>query len=508
MKSVDKGFVYQVGAGPGSADLITVRGAEVLRRADCIIYDKLANPALLRFARADAEIIHVPKRTGGSSVTQEEINKLLIEKTSGGRIVVRLKGGDPCIFGRCAEELAVLIEHGIGFEIVPGITAGIAVASYAGIMLTDREYSSQVVFVTGQETQGKQKTNIDWHLLAKFSGTIVFYMGIGNLDYIAERLMENGMGADTPAAVIADATFPTQRVVKAALDDISEECKQQGIEPPAIVVIGAATGSNTSLNWFMKKPLFSKNIVVTRDTAGNVDFAAKIIRRGGNPLKFTTIKIKSLTETNEFLCTLAKITEYDWIIFTSGNGVTIFFEALQDFGKDARVFGSAKIAAIGGKTAAKLSEFGIKADFVPGVFTSKELGRQLIAYTNLHGKKILLLRSKIASNELAELLEKSGAEVQDVAVYTAVEEKSQSAWLIEEINKGRIDWLTFASPSSVNGFFEQIGSDVVNSGNVKVASIGPVTSERLKTLGLRVDITAADHTLDGLLDAIEKSEKL
>jgi len=507
VKSVDKGFVYLVGAGPGRADLITVRGAEVLKKADCIIYDKLANPALLSFARTDAEIIHVPKRTGGSSVTQEEINKLLLEKTTGGRIVVRLKGGDPCIFGRCAEELAVLIEAGIGFEIVPGITAGIAVASYAGIMLTDREYNSQVVFVTGREKQGKQKSNIDWNLLAKFNGTIVFYMGVGNLSFIAERLIDNGMAADTPAAVIADATFPTQRVVKAALGDISENCKQQGIEPPAIIVIGAVVNSSAQLSWFMKKPLFGKNIVVMRDAVGNADFAAKVISRCGNPLKFATIKIKSLTETNEFLRALATITEYDWIIFTSGNGVTIFFEALQNLGKDARVFGSAKIAAIGNGTAAKLSEFGIKSDFVPSVFTGKELGEQLIAYTNLRSKKVLLLRSKIASNELVEILGKAKAEVQDVAVYTAVEEKSQCTWLIEEISNGRIDWLTFASPSSVNGFFEQIRSDLVNSNKVKIASIGPVTSERLKTLGVRIDVTSTDHTLDGLLDAIEQTYK-
>ncbi len=504
---MEKGFVYLVGAGPGQADLITVRGAEVLKKADCIIYDKLANPALLRFARAGAEIIHVPKRIGGASVTQEEINRLLIEKASGGRTVVRLKGGDPCIFGRVAEELAVLIEEGIGFEIVPGITAGIAVAAYAGIMLTDREYSSQVVFVTGREAEGKQDSNIDWQLLAKFSGTIVFYMGVGNLSLIAKRLIDNGMTADTPTALIADVTFPTQRVVKAALDEISEKCKQQGIEPPAIIIIGTAADSGEELNWFMKKPLFGKNIVVTRDAVGNADFAAKIISRCGNPLQFATIKIKPLTETNEFLRTLTTITEYDWIIFTSGNGVTVFCEALQGLGKDARVFGSAKIAAIGNGTAAKLSEFGIKADFVPSVFTGKELGKQLIAYTNLRGKKVLLLRSQLASNELVELLDKGGAEVQDVAVYTAVEQKSECTWLIEEIRNGRIDWLTFASPSSVNGFFEQIRSDLVNSGDVKVVSIGPVTSERLKTLGVRIDVTATDHTLDGLLDAIEQTYK-
>ncbi|MCP4610254.1 MAG: uroporphyrinogen-III C-methyltransferase [Planctomycetes bacterium] len=500
-----KGFVYLVGAGPGRADLITVRGAEALNAADCIIYDKLANSALLRFAPTSAEILHVPKRACGTSFTQKEINKLMLEQALAGRIVVRLKGGDPCIFGRCHEELAVLIEHGIGFEIVPGISSGIAVAAYAGIMLTDKEYSSQVIFVTGHEAPDRHKTNIDWPLLAKLNGTIVFYMGIGNLDYIASQLMENGMNADTPVAIIANATFSSQAVAKASISDVSKKCKQTGIKPPAIVVIGAAAGSDTQLNWFMQSPLFGRNIVVTRDVPGNVDFASKIIRRGGNPKEFPTIKIKPLTQKNEFLRTLTKVTEHDWIIFTSGNGVAVFFEALQSLGKDARVFGSTKIAAIGGKTAAKLSEFGIKADFVPGIFTSKELGRQLIAHTNLKDKKVLLLRSKIASNELAELLEKAGAKVQDVAVYTAEQQICESDWLIEEINKGRIDWLTFASPSSANGFFDQIPGDMINSANVKIASIGPVTSERLKNLGVNVDITAAEHTLDGLVDAIEQT---
>jgi uroporphyrinogen III methyltransferase/synthase len=257
----------------------------------------------------------------------------------------------------------------------------------------------------------------------------------------------------------------------------------------------------------MQQPLFGRNIVVTRDIPGNIDFADKIIHRGGNPLKFPTIKIRSLTEKNEFLHTLATITEYDWIIFTSGNGVAVFFEALQSMGKDARVFGTIKIAAIGGKTADKLSCFGIKADFIPGVFTGKELGSQLIAHTNLEDKKVLLLRSKIASGELAELLEKAGAEVNDVAIYTAEREETKSGWLIEEIDKGRIDWLTFASPSSVNGFFEQIPCDLVNSVDIKVASIGPVTSERLNAFGVKVDVTAVEHTLDGLIDAIEQTYK-
>jgi len=527
---VKKGFVYLVGAGPGRADLITVRGAEVLRTADCVICDKLANPALLNLAPKDAEIISVPKRidTPVGGFKQQEINQLLVKKASEGKIVVRLKGGDPCIFGRCAEEAAALADAGIDFEIVPGVTAGIAAADYTGIILTDRQYSSQVVFVTGQEAEGKQQSNIDWKWLAKFQGTIVFYMGMSNLAFIAERLMENNMAADTPAAVIADATLPGQRVVKSSLGRVSEKCKQDKIEPPAIVIIGAAADSDTRLDWFTRKPLFGKNVVITRDASGNASFAAKIICRGGNPIDFPTIRIKPLTESNEFLRAVARLgraaegrldqtrlrrAEFDWVIFTSSNGVSIFFEALQSLGKDARIFGSAKIAVIGSETATTLSKFGIKADFMPSVFTGEQLGKQLMCFTNLQGKKILLLRSQLArqtyggraSMGLVELLEQAGADVLNVAIYTAVEQKSESGWLIERIGKGEIDWLTFASPSSVKMFFEQVPTQVVNSANAKVASIGPTTSEQLKNLGIRVDVTAIEHTIDGLLDAIEKT---
>jgi uroporphyrinogen III methyltransferase/synthase len=509
-----KGFVYLVGAGPGRADLITVRGAAVLGMADCVIYDKLANPALLKFARKDVELIHVPKRIGtGSpaggqgSCTQDQINRMLVENAGAGKIVVRLKGGDPCVFGRASEELAALTEAGIGFEIVPGVTAGVAVASYAGIMLTDRDTSSQVAFITGQEAPGKEVTGIDWDLLAKFNGTIVFYMGIGHLEPIAQRLIEEGRDAQTPAAVIAETTFPTQRVVRAPLAKIHEECERQKIQPPAIVVIGAVAGGDTRFDWFTSRPLFGKTIVATRDAEGNADFAGKIIARGGNPLPCETLRIKSLTSSNEFLRALSQLGQYAWIIFTSANGVATFFEALEHLGKDARVLSTAKVAAIGAKTADRLARFGVRADFVPNVFTGRELGRQLIGFANVKGKRILLLRSQIASNELVELLREAGAEVDNVAVYTAVTEKKESSRLASAIREGTVDWITFASPSSVDGFFEQVPADVVRSGGVKVASIGPVTSARLKQLGVKVDVTAQEHTLDGLLNAIEKVEK-
>jgi len=498
-----KGKVYLVGAGPGDPDLITLRGAELIKSADCIICDKLANPALLQFARRDAEIIHVPKRLGSSSFTQEEINSLLIDKAFICRTVVRLKGGDPCVFGRAGQEIAALAQAEIDYEIVPGITAGIAAADYAGIMLTDRDFSSQVVFVTGREADEKQKSSIDWQWLASFSGTIVFYMAMGNIEFISGTLIENGMAEDTPAAIIADATLPSQRIVKDHLKQISLKCEQEKIEPPAIVIIGAAAGGDPGLSWFMKKPLFGKNIVVTRDRFGNAEFASKIIRDGGNPIEFATIKIKPLTQSNKFLQTLAGIADCHWIIFTSTSGVKIFFDCLQDMEKDARVFGAAKIAAIGSETADELKKFGIKADFMPAVFTSKELGRELTSFTNLQGKKILLLRSALASNELAELLEQAGSQVTNEPVYTNLTEKSDSIWLTEKIRKGAIDWLTFASPSSVRSFFEQISADLVNSSSLKIASIGPVTSEQLDKIGIRIDVAAKEHTIDGLLAALK-----
>ena len=503
---MNKGFVYLVGAGPGRADLITVRGAELLKTADCIIYDKLANPALLTYAGPNAEILHVPKRISGRSFTQDEINSLLVEKASEGKTVVRLKGGDPCIFGRGSEEARVLVQASIDFEIVPGVTAAIAAAEYSGVMLTDRNYSSQVAFITGHEAEGKQESSIDWNVLARFPGSIVFYMGMGGLQFITGRLIKNGMNKETPAAVIANATFPNQRITKSTVEGIDDKCKQENIGPPAIVVIGDAAVGDTSLNWFMKKPLFGKTIVATRDHRGNADFAAKIINRAGNPVEFPTIKIEPLTNTTGFLQALTKITEYDWIVFTSANGVRIFFDYIQDLSKDARVFSSAKIAAIGAKTADVLAEFGIKADFVPDVFTGKELGKQLIGFTYLKGKKVLLLRSQLASDELVDILQQADAEVDNVPVYAAVTAKTDSAPLKKQISDGTVDWLTFASPSSVTAFFEQIQPDLVNSCNVRVASIGPVTSEQLKKIGVKIDLQAAEHTIDGLLDAIEQDQ--
>lgn len=501
------GKVYLVGAGPGDVGLITIRGTELLKAADCIIIDKLANPDLLKYAGADAEIIYTPKRTGLSSVSQEQINKLMLEKALAGKTVVRLKGGDPCIFGRVAEEAKLLADAGIEFEIVPGITAGIAAAEYAGIFLTDRTSSSQVIFVTGREADDKESSNIDWPLLAKFRGTIVFYMAMNNLKTIIDNLINNGLNPDTPAAVIENATQPNQKVVQAIIGHLYDKCLEERIEPPAIIVIGQAAETDQRFNWFMNKPLFGKKIAVTRDAKGNADFACLIAKSGGNPILFETIKIKPLTQSNDFLEKLAKLSDYDWIIFTSANGVEVFFDCISRLGKDARIFGTSKIAAIGSHTASVLSGFGIKADFMPSSFTSQALGTELSNFTSLKGKHILLLRSALADNSLRNSLADAGAIVEQAAVYTVIPAKHDLQPLLKKIQNNTVDWLTFASSSSVKLFFEQIPPDLIKSGNIKIASIGPLTSEQLKNIGIRVDIEAEEHSIDGLLTAIESTYK-
>ena len=501
----EKGYVYLVGAGPGRADLITRRGAELIASADCIICDKLANPALLKDARSDAEIINVPKRIGAGSFTQDQINEILVGKALEGKIVVRLKGGDPCIFGRVTEEVVALNEAGVGFEIVPGITAAIAASEYTGIMLTDRRYSSQVAFITGREADGKQDSNIDWDVLARFPGTLVFYMGIGTLPVIADQLLCNGRAPNTPVALVANATFPTQRVVRAPLSTIVETCQREQIKPPALIIVGAAAEGDSELDWFMKQPLFGQTIVSTRDAAGNAEFARKIIDRGGHPIEFATFAIKPLTESNVFVQTLSQLADYDWVVFTSPNGVRVFFDVMAALGKDARVFAANRLAALGAKTAAALAEYGIKADFVPTVFTGRELGAQLIALTNLHDKKILLLRSELATRDLPDVLDQAGAHVQDVPLYTAVPQVDDTTELGEQLKQGAVDWVTFASPSAARNFFEQISLETINAASAKTASIGPVTTAQLEKLGVRVDLTASEHTTEGLLNALERA---
>jgi uroporphyrinogen III methyltransferase/synthase len=500
------GRVYLVGAGPGRVDLITLRGLELLKKADCVIYDKLVNLSLLRYAKPDAELIATPKRTGGESFTQEQINKLLIEKASEHNTIVRLKGGDPYIFGRGTEEAKWLADNGIDFEVVPGVTAGIAASAYAGIAITDRNFSSQVAFITGHEAQDKKQSSIDWGNLAHFGGTLCFYMAMENFDFIIEQLTSKGMSPETPVAVIADATHPTQRTAKATLATIAGECKKQKIGPPAIIVIGATAKGDSRLEWLAKQPLFGKTLVITRDAEGNAELADKIADKMGLAIELPVTKLKPLTDSTGFIKALSEIKSYEWVIFTSATGVEQIFGVLAKLNNDARVFGSAKIAAIGTATANQLAKFGIKADFVPTTFTSKVLAKELIETAQLRGSKVLLLRSQLASDELPGMLSKAGAVITNVPVYTQEKNLCDLKNTSELLAEKRVDWIIFASPFSATCFFEQVPVDFVKSGNAKIASIGPVTTKRLAELGVQVNIEPAAHTIDGLLSAIEQTE--
>jgi len=507
MAQTKKPRVYLVGAGPGRTELITVRGAGLIRQADCIIYDRLVNPELLQFAKPGAEIIPAPKRAGHDSVSQQQINELLLLKADRCKTVVRLKGGDPVIFGRGSEEAKMLADAKIEFEIVPGVTAATSAAACAGIMLTDRNYSSQVAFITGRQAEGKTDTAIDWQLLAKFKGTLVFYMGVGTLPVICENLIDNGLPPETPAAVIENATLPNQRKIAATVGTLPAGCENHKTKPPAIIVIGTAARIDSRFDWFSRLPLFGKTIVITRNSRGNAEFAAKITTAGGKTVKFDAIKTRPLTDKNKFLKTLAKINEYDWIIFTSRSAVEMFFDCIKKLGLDARIFSSAKLAVIGPLTKEALAGFGITADFTPNIYTSARLGRQLTTAAKLKNKKVLLLRSAQADDELKKILAEAGADVEQTGIYAVQKQKCDCTQINKMLEEAKIDWLTFASPSAVEGFFEQIKADLVKRANAKIASIGPVTTQKLKSLGVDADAEPAEHTIDGLLEAIEAFSK-
>jgi uroporphyrinogen III methyltransferase / synthase len=499
------GKVYLVGAGPGDDGLITVRGAHLLSLADCVLYDSLANDSLLAHARPGAELISVGKRSGAHSYTQDEINRLIVEKARQGNIVVRLKGGDPCIFGRGAEEARVLADAGIEFEIVPGITAAIAAAEYAGIMLTDREYSSQVLFVTGHEAEGKTASGIDWDLLARFRGSIVFYMGLAALGSITAELTARGADPSLPVCIIESATLPRQRVIRGTLSDISAIAAKAAVSSPALIIVGRAAAGEPRLDWFARRPLRGLRIVATRDEQGNRDFAAKIAALGGIPIAFQSIRFKRLTESDAYIAAFASLSSYDWLIFTSSRGVDAFTESIAGFGKDARVLGGIKVACVGAETAKSLAAFGVKADFVPTVSTGVELAMQLIAAFDVTARRFLLLRSAIAEPALADLLKAAGATVDDVPAYTSQPAGADGTALCAALMAGNIDWVTFTSGSAVRAFLAAVDAGLLGD-KAKLASIGPVTSAEMATRGLKVSAEAKVSTIDGILSAIAESE--
>ena len=497
--------VYLVGAGPGDPGLITIRGRQCIESADVIIYDYLAAPALLNFAPNHAEVIYVGKKGGDHTLSQDKINALIVEKAKTGSTVCRLKGGDPFIFGRGGEEAEILVANAIPFEVVPGVTSAIAAAAYAGIPLTHRKLTATLAFITGHEDPHKEESNIDWESLARGIGTLVFFMGVKNLPDIAQKLIANGKSPNTPVALIRWGTTPGQTTVTGTLDDIAERAKKADLKPPAIIVVGEVVQLRNSLKWFEKRPLLGKRIVVTRARQQASDLVRRLSDLGAECLEFPTIKVVSADDAGPLDDAVQNLSVYDWIIFTSVNGVKFFFDHLFGTDKDVRALNHLHTAAIGPATAEKLFEYGLKSDIIPQTYRAEAVV-DAFRKIKLEGKKILLPRAKEARPVLPVELRKMGAEVDEVTAYLTEKVRENGDQLLERLEAKTIDLITFTSSSTVQNFKDLLPPDNFKQliKGIAIASIGPITTETAIESGFEVLITAKSFTIPGLCEAVVK----
>ena len=500
------GMVYLVGAGPGDYRLISIKAVDCLKMADVVVYDRLADDRILRWAPENAEYIYVGKASSNHTMKQEDINQLLVDKAKEGKCVVRLKGGDPFVFGRGGEEGLLLRQNNLPFEIVPGITSAISVPAYAGIPVTHRAVATSFAVVTGHEDPTKGESNMRWEHLAMGVDTLVFLMGVANLPHITSKLIENGRSADTPAAVIRWGTKPEQRTLITTVGRAAEDVAKNGIKPPAIFIVGEVVKLRDSLQWFdnlAQRPLFGKRILVTRARSQASQLTAKLENLGAEVIEVPAITITDPADLYAALDqAIGQLQDYHWVMFTSANGVKHFFARLLQAGKDARALGYAKIAAIGSATAAELKKYGLVADVVPGEYRAEGIIEAMKGKLPPHAK-ILLPRAEEAREILPEKLREMGAEVDVVSAYRTVCAAADGEGLTSELNEGRIDMVTFTSSSTVKNLVNIIGSaDVLNG--VKTACIGPVTADTAKSLGIEPDIIAKEYTIDGLVEAICK----
>jgi len=498
-----QGKVFLVGAGPGDPDLMTIKGRECIRRADVIIYDHLADPVLLAFASRNAEIIYAGKKGGDHTFSQAEINALIISKAKEGGIVTRLKGGDPFVFGRGGEEAQALVEEGISFEVVPGVTSAVAAAAYAGIPVTHRNFTSAFTIATGHEDPLKPESRINWPALAKVGGTIVFLMGVKNLPEIVQQLIRNGMDVDTPVALVRWGTTPRQTAVTGTLATIVAKTKAAGIKAPAIIVIGEVVRLRKDLNWFENRPLMGKCIIFTRACKQASHLVKRLSELGAECLEYPTIEIIPPDDWEPLDQALAELSLYDWVIYTSVNGVDHFFKRLFAIGKDVRALHHLNIATIGPETARKLFDFGLKSDIIPQSYRAESVV-DAFAQTALKGARILLPRAEKARSLLPRELTRMGALVNDITVYrtrSVVENKDR---LTKQLEAGAVDLITFTSSSTVENFKSLLPShrfDQLIAG-MTVACIGPITADTAKSLGFDVHIVAESFTIPGLCAAI------
>ncbi|MDW7729933.1 MAG: uroporphyrinogen-III C-methyltransferase [Bacillota bacterium] len=509
MNSKTKGIVYLVGAGPGSPDLITLRGLQCIKRADLIVYDRLVSPRLLQQAKKEAEFIYVGKMPDRHTMSQEEINRLLVEKAMQGLVVTRLKGGDPFVFGRGGEEAALLAENELPFEIVPGISSSVAVPAYAGIPVTHRGLAAGFTVVTGHEDLHKEESDLNWQALAQGAGTLIILMGMGNLPEITARLMLEGMSGETPAALVHRGTEASQRTLTATLRDLALKAEQENFKHPAVIIIGEVVTMREQLQWFENRPLFGRRIVVSRAREQASAFAEKLEALGAETIEFPVIKIAPPDDYSGLDRCLNMLQSYRFVIFTSENGVNSFFNRLAESGRDIRDLKGASICAIGPKTKEALELKGLRVDCVPSEYRAEAVV-ELLKERIVPGDKVLLPRADLARPVLAQELEKLGAVVDNVTAYRTVRGDGDVQLLRRLLKAGEIDMITFTSSSTVRNLVEMLTEEGEHApaspsslfNNVLFASIGPITSKTAADLGLKIAVEAKVYTIDGLTEAI------
>ncbi len=497
------GKVYLVGAGPGDPGLVTVKALKLLSRGDVIIYDQLASPELLREARPGAEVIYVGKQAGAHTLPQGGINQLLVDKAKAGLTVVRLKGGDPFVFGRGGEEAEALAAAGIPFEVVPGVTSAVAVPAYAGIPVTHRDYTTLVTFITGHEDPTKAASSIPWDNLGQNPGTLVFLMGVKNLAENCRRLVKAGRSPETPAALIQSGTLPSQRTVTGTLATIAAVAGAAGLAPPAILVVGGVAELRDRLAWWEKRPLWGKTAVVTRTREQASTLVELLAAAGARCLEVPTLEIEPPDDFGPVDAAIAHLADYAWVIFTSANGVAAFFERLFEQGRDLRTLAGAKLAAIGPATAQALRDRGLVADVVPHSFVAEDLAAALLPLMT-PGSRVLLARAAQAREVLPETLARAGVQVEVVPVYQVKKPADLPAEARPIIESGQIDLLTFASSATVHNFAALVGPEKFQelARKALVATIGPITSATLQEYGITPQIQPQDYTIPALAAAI------
>ncbi len=494
------GIVYLVGAGPGDPGLLTLRAKECIELADVIVYDYLSNADFLRMASPTSERIYAGKKAKDHTLTQDEINALIVAKAKEGKVVTRLKGGDPVLFGRGAEEAAELAAAGIRYEIVPGVSSSIAGPIYAGIPVTHRAHASQLTIFTGHEDPTKPESSLDYAHLAKTPGTRVMLMGVERMMEITAELMKHGAPADTPVALVRWATRGNQQTLTGTLGDIAEKVKSSGFKAPAVCVIGDVVKERANINWFEDRPLFGKRIVVTRTRHQAGGLTKALSQLGADVIELPTIKIVPPKDLMEFGGLVQDAHKYEWIIFTSPNGVDAFFEMFYKIYSDARSIGGAKIAAIGPGTAEKIKHYHLAVDLMPKTFVAESLVEELLKH-DVENQMILWVRAEGAREVIAKELNKARAIVDEAIAYRTIPEREDNAGAVARLTEDGADVITFTSSSTVECFFD-LGLELPPG--IKVASIGPITSETLKARKVKIDIEAREHSIPGLVKAIRE----